>query len=159
MMGRRREKRKTFIDWEANVSPLISPHTHYCHNHTIGAGKLIMRGSPFVCSLSLALSSSLSPCMCMCVFFRTNDCSFDRKHSRTHMLNQGKTTGYTWIHHTLAKRVQGSLHHLLLFLLILLSETLKGYGWLLEWGESLSTCPSDFKIHRKNRESWAGHWH
>lgn len=150
MMGRRREKRKTFIDWEANVSPLISPHTHYCHNHTIGAGKLIMRGSPFVCSLSLTLSSSLSPCMCMCVFFRTNDCSFDRKHSRTHMLNQGKTTGYTWIHHTLAKRVQGSLHHLLLFLLILLSETLKAMAGY--WSEE-SPCQHVLQISKSTERT------
>lgn len=108
---------------------MISPHTHYCHYHTTGAGKLIMSGSPFVCSLSLSpslpFSLSFSVCMCMCVFFRTNDCSFVWKHSRTHALNRCETTGHASIHHTLAKRIQGGLHRLLLFLLILLSETLK----------------------------------
>lgn len=154
MMGRRREKKKTFIDWEANARPLISPHTHYCHNHTIGAGKLIMSGSPFVCSLSLLLSL----CMCMCVFFRTNDCSLDRKHSRTHMLNQCKTTGHTCIHHTLAKRIQGSFHHLLLFLLILLSETLKAAAGY--WREE-SPCQHVLQISNslEERKGWPGHWH
>ena len=58
--GKKERENEDFIDWEANTRPLISPHTHYCHYHTIGAGKLIMSGSPFVCSRSLSHSLSLS---------------------------------------------------------------------------------------------------
>lgn len=53
--GKKERKGGLLLTKSPNVRPLISPHTHYCHNHTIGAGKLIMSGSPFVCY-----------CMCVC---------------------------------------------------------------------------------------------
>lgn len=109
-----------------------------------------MSGSPFVCSLSLLFSFSLSFSVRVCVFFRTNDCSFVRKHSRTHVLNQCKTTGHAYIHHTLAKRIQGSLHSLLLFLLILLSETLKATAGY--WSEE-SPCQHGLQISN-SLEEW-----
>lgn len=112
-----------------------------------------------MCSLSPSLpfpfSLSFSVCMCMCVFFRTNDCSFVRKHSRTHTLNQCKTTGHAYIHHTLAKRIQGSLHRLLLFLLILLSETLKATAGY--WSEE-SPCQHVLQISNSLEERGELDW-
>ena len=55
---------KTLIDSEPNVSPLISPHTHYRHNHTIGAGELIMRGC--------FTTTTVRACVHMCVCVRVN---------------------------------------------------------------------------------------
>lgn len=71
------------------------------------------------------------------------------------MLNHGKTAGHAYIQHTLAKRIQGSLHCLLLFLLIPLSETLKATAGY--WSEE-SPCQHVLQISNSLEERGELNW-